>query len=83
MTTTAKPINPRTAAIERIADTIRKHLHPELQPVRGAGRIKEVAALVEAEAFSEGWPIETAIELAVEWCELQNDEAGLTHASHT
>jgi len=39
------------------------------------------AALVEAESFREGWPIETAVELAIEWAEQQNQEAGVWDAS--
>jgi hypothetical protein len=74
-------IDPRTAAREWIASTLRTHLHPSLHPAGGEDRIKEVATLVEAEVFAEGWPIETAVDLAVAWCEIQNDEAKL-HASH-
>jgi hypothetical protein len=70
-------IDPREAAREWIAQTLRSHLHPALHPVGGEDRIKEVAAMVEAESFREGWPIETAVDLAVEWCEIQNDEANL------
>jgi len=66
-------IDPREAAREWIAETLRTHLRADLHPVGGPDRIREVAALVEAEAFAEGWPIETAIELAVEWCQIQND----------
>ncbi len=73
--------DPREAARAWIAQTLRTHLHPALHPVGGEDRIKEVAGLVEAEAYAEGWAIETAVDLAVEWCEIQNDEAKL-HASH-
>ncbi len=82
MTVIAAPTNPRQAAREWIAETLRTHLRSELHPIGGPERIREVAALVEAEAYAEGWPIETAIELAVEWCDQQNDDAGLTHAKH-
>jgi hypothetical protein len=76
MTTISQPVNPREAAREWIAETLRTHLRADLHPVGGPERIKEVAASVEAEAYAEGWPIETAIELAIEWCEARNDEAG-------
>jgi hypothetical protein len=75
-------IDPREAAREWIAQTLRSHLHPSLHPVGGEDRIKEVAGLVEAEAYAEGWPIETAVELAIEWAELRNQEAGVWDASH-
>jgi hypothetical protein len=74
--------DPREAAREWIAQTLRTHLHPSLHPAGGEDRIKEVAAMVEAESFREGWPIETAIELAIEWAELRNQESGVCDASH-
>ncbi len=40
-----------------------------------------IAAGIEAEAYEQGWPIEMAVELAVQFCDDQNDEAGLSHAS--
>jgi hypothetical protein len=76
MNVVSQPINPREAAREWLADTITKHLHPKLQSI-DTERIKGVAAQVEAEAYASNWPIETAIELAIEWCEARNDEAGL------
>ena len=77
----SEPTNPREAARKWIAETLRSHLHPTLRPVGGEDRIKEVAKLVEAESYREGWPIETAIELAIEWAEQQNQEAGVWDAS--
>jgi hypothetical protein len=71
------PIDPREAAREWIADTLRSHLHPTLHPVGGEDRIKEVAALVEAESYREGWPIETAVELAIEWAEAKPGSGSL------
>jgi hypothetical protein len=62
--------------VQWLTETIAKHLRADLHPVGGPERIREVARAVEAEAYAEGWPIETAIELAVEWCENQNEEAG-------
>jgi hypothetical protein len=50
-------VNPREAAREWIADTITKHLHPELG---GHDRIQRLAADMEAEAYRNNWPIETA-----------------------
>jgi hypothetical protein len=41
-----------------------------------------VAEAVEDESFRSGMPVEIAVELALEWCELQNQEAGLSYASH-
>lgn len=82
MTVSSEPVSPREAARAWIAQTLRKHLHPALHPLGGPERINEVAALVEAESYREGWPIETAVDLAVEWCEIQNDEANL-NASHS
>ena len=72
-------MDPRAAAREWIAETITKHLHPELG---GGDRISHIAASIEDEAHEKNMPIELAISLAVEWCELQNDEAGLSYASH-
>lgn len=72
-------IDPRQAAREWIAETITKHLHPELG---GAERISHIGAAILEEAQEKNMPVEFAVELAVEWCELQNDEAGLTHGSH-
>ena len=78
MTATTQPTNPREAAVRWIADVIVKHLDPKLHD---PDRIKGVAAQVEQEAFASNWPIETAIELAIEWCENENEENGLTHAT--
>jgi hypothetical protein len=50
-------------------------LHTSLE----SDRIRRVAAAVEAEAHASNWPIETAVELAVEWCVNQNEEAGLAY----
>ena len=72
-------MDPRAAAREWIAETITKQLHPELG---GGDRISHIAASIEDEAHEKNMPIELAISLAVEWCELQNDEAGLSYASH-
>jgi hypothetical protein len=71
--------DPRDAAREWIAETITKHLRPELG---GPERIQSVAAAFEDEANDKNMPVELAVSLAVEWCGLQNDEAGLSHASH-
>ena len=67
----------RELAREWIAETITKHLAPELA---GGDRIKQVSAAFEEEARERNLPIELAVSMAVEWCELQNDEANL-HAS--
>ena len=79
MTASTGPVNPRQAAQDWIAETITKHLAPELG---GADRIRQVAASIEDEAHEQNMPIELAVSLAVEWCEIQNDEAGLAHARH-
>jgi hypothetical protein len=71
-------IDPRDAAREWITETITKRLHADLG---GGDRISHIAASIEAEAHEKNIPIEMAVSLAVEWCELQNDEAGLSHAS--
>jgi hypothetical protein len=71
-------INIRETARAWLADVLRSHLHPELG---GADRIRNVAASIEDEAHEKNMPIELAVSVAVEWCELQNDEAGLSHAS--
>jgi hypothetical protein len=76
MTTISQPINPREAAIEWIADTIAKHLHPDLG---GADRIRQVAEALEEEAHEQNMPVEMAVSLAVEWAEEQNDLAGLAY----
>jgi len=72
-------MDPRDAAREWIAETITKHLAPELG---GVERIRAVAAAFEDEANERGMSIETAVSLAVEWCENQNSDAGLTHAAN-
>jgi hypothetical protein len=41
-----------------------------------------VAEAVEDESFRSGMPVEIAVELALGWCEIQNQEAGLSYASH-
>ena len=79
----SEPTNPREAAREWIAETLRSHLHPTLHPIGGEDCIKEVAALVEAESFRKGWPIETVVELAIEWAEIRNREAGVWDAIHS
>jgi hypothetical protein len=71
-------INPRDAARQWIADTIHKHLHPELG---GADRIHHIAAAMEAEADKQNLPIEMAVCRAVAWSEEQNEETGLSYAS--
>jgi hypothetical protein len=73
---TTQPVNPREAAREWVADTIRTHLHPDLQPVGGADRIRKVAEALEDEAHEQNMPIEMAVSLAVEWCKNQNEESG-------
>jgi hypothetical protein len=70
--------SPREAAREWIAETLRTHLRPELQP-RDEDRIRRVAEAVELEAYRCNMPVETAVELAVEWCEARNGEARLSH----
>jgi hypothetical protein len=79
MSVSSQSVNLREFAREWIAETIMKHLHPDLA---GADRIRYVAASIEDEAHEKNMPIELVLGLAVEWCELQNEEAGLTHASH-
>lgn len=74
-----QPVDLRELAREWIAETITKHLHPELG---GAERVNHIAASIEDVAHEKNMPIELAVSLAVEWCEIQNDEAGLSHASH-
>ena len=71
-------IDPRQAAREWIAETISKHLHPDLG---GADRIKHIAASIEMEAYEHDLPIELAVGMAVDWAHEQNEEAGLSHES--
>ena len=78
MTPGTTAINPRDAARQWIAETISKHLHPELG---GADRINDVAAAIEAEADEQNLPIEMAVCRAVAWCEEQNEGGGLSYAS--
>jgi hypothetical protein len=68
-------INPREAARDWIAEAITKHLEPELG---SAVRIRRIADEIEATAYQRHIPIELAVELAVEWCDLQNGEVGLS-----
>ncbi len=75
-------ISPREAARLWIEETLRRHLHADLHPCGGADRFRRVAEAVEDESFRSGMPVEIAVELALEWCELQNQEAGLSYASH-
>jgi hypothetical protein len=77
VSTAIQPVDLRELAREWIASTLRTHLHPELG---GADRIRNVAAAIEDEAHEKNMPIELAVNMAVEWCEIQNDEANL-HAS--
>jgi len=62
--------SPREAEREWIAETIRAHLRFELLP--DEDRIARVAEAMELEAYRCSMPVETAVELAVEWCESQN-----------
>jgi len=71
-----QPVDLRELAREWIAETITKHLAPELA---GGDRIKQVSAAFEEEARERNLPIELAVGMAVEWCENQNEEAGLAH----
>lgn len=66
-------INPREAARDWIAETIAKQLEPELG---FAVRIRRIADGIEATAYQCNIPMELAVELAVEWCDLQNGEVG-------
>ncbi len=68
----------RELAREWIAETISKHLHPELG---GAERISHIAASIEDEAHDKNMPIEVAVSLAADWAHEQNEEAGLADAS--
>jgi len=63
--------HPREAARSWIAETITKHLHPELG---GADRVRRVADEIEATAFRENMPVELAVELTAEWCDEQNGQ---------
>jgi hypothetical protein len=74
-----QPVDLRELAREWIADTITKHLHPELG---GADRISNIAASIEDEVREKNMPIELAVSMAVEWCDEQNAEAGLVHFSN-
>ncbi len=76
MTTTT---HPREVARSWIAETITKHLKPELG---GADRVRRVADEIEATAFQENMPVELAVELTAEWCDLQNKEVGLSRKVH-
>jgi hypothetical protein len=78
MSVIREPGELRELAREWIADTITKHLHPELG---GADRIRLVADAIEEEAHEKNMPIELAVGLAVEWAHEQNEESGLSHAS--
>ena len=75
-------IDPRTAARHWIASTLRTHLAPELHVVGGPDRIGEVAALVEAAAFAQGMRVELAVEIAAEWCDMQNERIGLSQKGY-
>ncbi len=68
---TATTIDPREAAREWIAETITKHLKPELG---GTDRVRRVADEIEATAFQENMPVELAVELTAEWCDEQNGQ---------
>jgi hypothetical protein len=73
--TTTKPVTcPREAARDWIAETLRTHLRADLQP-RDEDRIRRVAEAVELEAYRCNMPVETAVKVAVEWCEAQNEAA--------
>ena len=61
--------DPREAARDWIAETIKKHLRPELS----GECIRRVAAEMEEEAYTRNMAIEKAVELAVEWCEERNE----------
>jgi len=71
MSASTQPVNLREFAREWIADTITKHLHPDLG---GADRIHQVAASIEDEAHEKNMPIELAVSLAVEWCDISDDD---------
>jgi hypothetical protein len=64
----------RRAEVDR--GDVYEALHPELQTC-GKDRIREVAERIELEAHQSNMSVETAVELAVEWCEDQNGEARL------
>jgi hypothetical protein len=64
--------HPRDAAGGWIAETITKHLKPELG---GADRVRRVADEIEGTAFQENMPVELAVELTAEWCDEQNGES--------
>ncbi len=64
-------ISPRDAAREWIADTLMSHLRRDLQP-RDRDHIRQVAEAVELETYECNMPVETAIALAIQWCETQN-----------
>jgi len=68
-------IDPRQAARTWIAETLERHLKPELA---GAERIRRVANEIEATAYERNMPVETAVELAAEWCDEQNEEVALS-----
>lgn len=68
-------IDLRQAARTWIAETIERHLRPELG---GVARIRRVADEIEATAFERNMPVETAVELAAEWCDEQHGEIALS-----
>jgi hypothetical protein len=74
----SEPVNLRDAARRWITDAIAKHLHLEHC---GADRVRQIAAGIEAEAHEKNVPIETAVRLAVRWCDEQNEAATRSHAS--
>jgi hypothetical protein len=67
--------NPREAARHWIAETITKHLKPELGD---AERVRHIANEIEATAFQANMPVELAVELTAEWCDEQNKEVELS-----
>ena len=71
-------MDPRAAAREWIAETITKHLHPELG---GGDRIRNVAAAIEDEAHEKNLPIELAVTMAADWAHEENERADLSYAS--
>ena len=72
------PISPRAAAQAWIADTLRTYLHPQ---IGSEERIQFLAAGIEEDCHQRNISIESALTMAVELCEEQNEEAGLSHAA--
>jgi hypothetical protein len=79
MSVITQPVDLRELAREWIASTLRTYLHQDL--ARG-DRIRNIAAAIEEEAHEKNMPIELAVTMAADFAHEQNEEAGLSHASH-